>query len=159
MQDLTIDLEEGRLNCRAGGLIIHQNKVLFHKNTQDTYYALIGGRVQICEDSATTIKREIKEELGKEIKLEGYVATIENFFEAKGKKYHEILFVHRVEFIDENDRNLTDTLKNIEGGKDSTVQYEWIDLDDIDNYDIRPNIIKEILKEAKFPVHKINIRK
>ena len=48
------------------------------------------------------------------------------------KKYHEILFVHRVEFIDENDRNLTDTLKNIEGGKDSTVQYEWIDLDDID---------------------------
>jgi len=29
-------------------------------------------------------------------------------------------------------------------------------LDKIDEYDIKPKVIKEILKERKFPVHKIN---
>lgn len=45
-------------------------------------------------------------------------------------------------------------MKNIEG-KDY-LQYEWLDLDKIDNYQILPETMKEILKEKKFPTHKIN---
>ena len=149
MQDLTIDLAEGRLNCRAGGIIIHEGKVLFHKNTQDTYYALIGGRVQICESSDDTVKRELKEELGKEVEITDYIATVENFFNAKGKKYHEILFVH-------NDKKILETLQNIENDKENHVQYEWIDINDIDKYDIRPSVIKDVLKSNNFPTHVIN---
>ena len=156
MQDLTIDLAEGRLNCRAGGIIIHKGKVLFHKNTQDTYYALIGGRVQICESSDDTVIRELKEELGKEVEITGYIATVENFFNAKGKKYHEILFVHKAEFIDENDKKILETLQNIENDKENHVQYEWIDINDIDKYDIRPSVIKDVLKSNNFPTHVIN---
>lgn len=156
MEDLTIDLKEGRLNCRAAGIIIHDGKVLFHKNTNDSYYALIGGRVQICESSAETIKRELKEEIGKDIEIIGYVATIENFFRAKEKNYHEIMFVHRAEFSDEEDKKIVDTLHNIEGGKDEDVYYEWLEVDKIDNYDIRPSVIKDILKKGEFPVHLIN---
>lgn len=156
MEDLTIDLKEGRLNCRAAGIIIHEGKVLFHKNTNDSYYALIGGRVQICESSADTIVREIKEEIGKEVEITGYVATIENFFRANEKNYHEIMFVHSVEFCDEDDKKITNTLHNIEGGKDEDVYYEWIKICDIDNYDIRPSIIRDALKNGNFPVHLIN---
>lgn len=53
------------------------------------------------ENSANTIKREIKEELGKNIEITGYIATIENFFEMKCSKYHEIMFIHKIEFTDE----------------------------------------------------------
>lgn len=159
MEDLTIDLKEGRLNCRAAGIIIHDSKVLFHKNTNDPYYALIGGRVQICESSADTIVREIKEEIGKDVEITGYVSTIENFFEAKGKKYHEIMFVHSVEFCNKDDKKITDTLHNIEGGKDGNVNYEWLEICDIDNYDIRPGVIKDVLKKGEFPVHLINKEK
>ncbi|MBP3707735.1 MAG: NUDIX domain-containing protein [Clostridia bacterium] len=156
MEDLTIDLKEGRLNCRAAGIIIHDGKVLFHKNTNDSYYALIGGRVKICESSADTIVRELKEEIGKDVEIIGYIATIENFFELKEKKYHEIMFVHLVEFCEENDKKITEILHNIEGGKDKDVYYEWLQIDEIDNYDIRPGIIKDILKKGIFPVHLIN---
>lgn len=156
MKDLTLEVDGGLLNCRAAGIIIHDGKVLFHRNTADVYYALIGGRVQMCESSDDTVVREIKEELGKEIEITGYVATIENFFNAKGKDFHEILFVHRSEFVNDEDKKITETLKNIEGGKDKTVQYEWLDLNKIDEYDIRPSVIKDILKNGKFPTHVIN---
>lgn len=156
MKDLTIEVDGGLLNCRAAAIIIHDGKVLFHRNTADVYYALIGGRVQMCESSDDTAKREIKEELGKDIEITGYVATIENFFTAKGKDFHEILFVHKAEFIDENDKKITDTLQNIEENKEKNIQYEWLDISKFDKYDIRPSIIKDILKGGQFPIHVIN---
>lgn len=39
------------------------------------------------------------------------------------------------------------------------LQYEWIDLDQIDKYPLMPESMKEILKKGQFPVHKINIDK
>ena len=103
--DITIDVEDYKLNVRAAGVIIHNNKVLVHKNVNSDHYALVGGRIEIGENSVDTIKREIKEELGKDIEITGYISTIENFFEMKGSKYHEIMFVHKVEFVDEKEKN------------------------------------------------------
>lgn len=152
--DLTLDVGEYKLNIRAAGVIIHNNKILAHKNTNSDHYALIGGRVEIGENSEDTVKREIMEETGKEVETIGYISTIENFFEMQGKKYHEIMFIHKVEFINEQDKQIQETIKNIEG-KDY-LQYEWLDIEKIDQYNILPKIIKEILKEEKFPVHRIN---
>lgn len=152
--DLTIDVEDYKLNVRAAGVIIHNNKVLVHKNLNSNHYALIGGRVEIGEDSATTVKREAQEELDKEVETTGYVATIENFFEMKGRKYHEILFIHKAEFINDEDKKIEYTLKNMEGKEH--LQYEWLELDKLDEYPLVPKTVKDILKENKFPVHKIN---
>lgn len=153
--DITIDVDGYKLNVRAGVVIMHNNKILLHRNVNSDHYAMIGGRVEIGENSEHTIKREVKEELGKEIEITGYVATVENFFEMKGSKYHEIMFIYKAEFINDEDKKTEDTLKNIEG-KDY-LQYEWIDLDKIDEYPLRPDVLKEVLKENEFPVHKINI--
>ena len=45
-------------------------------------------------------------------------------------------------------------MKNQEG-KDY-LEYEWIELEKLDEFPLLPEIIKEVLKENKFPVHKIN---
>jgi hypothetical protein len=95
----------------------------------------------------------MKEELGKEIEIKGYISTVENFFEMKGSKYHEIYFLYEIEFANKEDQSIDYTLKNVEGKE--YLQYEWIDLDEIENYNILPYCTKEILKEKKFPVHKI----
>lgn len=152
--DLTIDVDSYKLNVRAGVVITHNNKILVHKNINSNHYALLGGRVVIGESSDETVKREVEEELGKEIDIIDYIATIENFFELKQSKYHEIMFVYRAEFKNDEDKKITETLKNIEG--DKNLQYEWLDLDKIDEYPLVPQVIKSILKENKFPVHKIN---
>ena len=152
--DITINVENYKLNVRSACIIIHNNKLLVHRNVESDHYALIGGRVEIGENSENTIKREIKEETGKEIEITGYIATIENFFEMKGEKYHEIMFIHKAEFKDERDKSIIETIKNIEG--EDNLRYEWIDLKDINKYPIKPEIIKDILKENKYPVHRIN---
>ena len=45
-------------------------------------------------------------------------------------------------------------MKNIEGKE--YLQYEWIEINKIDEYPLVPKVIKAILKENKFPIHKIN---
>lgn len=152
--DITLDVEDYKLNIRAAGVIIHNGKILAHRNINSDHYALVGGRVKIGENSAKIVKREMQEELGKNVEITGYIATIENFFEMKGSKYHEILFVHQVEFIDDEDKKIKYTLKNREG-KDY-LQYEWIDLNKIEEYPLYPKTIQTILKEQKFPTHQIN---
>lgn len=153
--DITIDVEDYKLNVRTAGIIIHNNKLLVHRNINEEHYALIGGRIGIGENSEDALKREILEELGKEIEIIENVATIENFFEMKSHKYHEIMFVHKIEFTDEEDKKTQDTIKNIEGKE--YLKYEWLNLDKIDEYPLKPQVIKEILKSKKFPVHKINL--
>lgn len=154
--DITIDVESYKLNVRAAGIIIHNNKLLVHKNINKEHYALIGGRVKIGEDSKTTIQREIKEETGKDIEILESIATIENFFEMKNSKYHEILFVYQVEFINEEDKKIEYTLNNVEGKE--YQKYVWLDMDKIDEYNILPVSIKKIIKNKKFPIHAINIQ-
>lgn len=152
--DLTIDVEDYKLNVRAAVVITHKGKILVHKNLNSDHYALIGGRVEIGEDSETTVKRELLEEIGKEIEVTGYIATVENFFEMKDSKYHEILFIHKGEFVNDEDKKIEHTLKNLEG-KDY-LQYEWLDLDKIEEYPLLPQIAKQVLKEKDLPVHRTN---
>lgn len=153
--DLTLDVgEEYRLNIRAGGIVIHNNKVLLHKNLNKDHYCLPGGRVEIGENSESTIKREIKEELGKEIDILEYVATIENFFEMRNKKYHEIYFIHKIEFKNEEEKKANNVMYNMEG-KDY-LQYVWVDVDKLNECKIVPRCLKEIITSNKFPMHVIH---
>ena len=152
--DLAIKIDSYKLNIRAAGVIIHNGKILLHKGETANHYALLGGHVRIGENSQDTVKREIQEELGKEIEITGYISTIENFFKMKGSQYHEIMFVHKIEFTNEDDKKIEYTMKNIEGKY--YLQYEWIEINKIDEYPLLPRAVKEVLKENKFPIHKIN---
>ena len=153
--DITIDIEEYKLNVRAACIIKHNNKILVHRNINKEHYCLIGGRVEIGEPSEDTIKREVQEELGKEIEIEGYISTVENFFEMNGSKYHEYMFIYQAEFKEDKDKLIEETLQNVEGK--NFLRYEWLDLNKIDSYTILPKVVKEILEENKYPIHKINI--
>lgn len=150
-KDLTIQMGEYKLNCRAAGIIIHNNKLLVHKNINKDHYGTIGGRIEAGEDSCNTVKREIKEELGKDVEIIDFLGIVENFFEMKNCKYHEYLFLYRAEFIDDNDKKIEKTLQNIEG-KDYLI-YEWIDIDKLYNYNILPVVVKDVLKSKSYPVH------
>lgn len=153
--DLTLDVGDYVLNIRAACIIKHNNKILFHKNIKKDHYCIIGGRIEIGEPSERTIKREIMEELGKEIEIIGYAGTIENFFEMNNKKYHEIMFIYFAEFKNEEDKKIEYSLENCEGNDELT--YEWLDVNQIQSYNILPKALKNLIVENKFPTHKIHI--
>ena len=141
----------------VGGVIEKDGKFLLVQEAQEKCrgkWNIPAGHLDPYETIFDGAKREIKEELGKDIEIKGYIATVENFFKMKEAKYHEIMFVHKIEFTEKEDQKIEYTMKNIEG-KDY-LQYEWIELKKIDEYPLLPEVIKEILKENKFPTHKIN---
>ena len=55
---------------------------------------------------------------------------------------------------DEEDKKTVKTIRNVEG-KDYLI-YEWIDIDEIDKYPLRPKVIKDMLKNKVFPAYKYN---
>ena len=154
--DLAIKIDSYKLNIRAAGVIIHNEKILLHKGETANHYALLGGHVRIGENSQDTVKREIQEELGKEIEITGYISTIENFFELKGIKYHEIMFVYKAEFCNEEDKKIEYTMKNMEGRIESDIHYEWIEIDELEKYPLKPQKIINAIKNGEYPVHLIN---
>ena len=152
--DLSIVLDNKKLNIRACAIIIHDNKLLVHNNNNENHIALVGGRVEIGESSEQTIKREIMEEMGKEIEILEYISTIENFFNADDMPYHEYMFVYRVDFKNEEDKKIIDTIYNIEG--EDELRYEWVDIDQIEEYPLKPTILKDMIINNKYPIHEIN---
>lgn len=152
--DITVNVDDYLLNVRTSGVLIHNNKILLHKNINEEHYALLGGRVAIGENSEEALKREMMEELGKEVEVTGYITTIENLFEMNGSKYYEILFTHNIEFKDEEDKKILETMQNKEGKE--YLRYEWIDINEIDKYDLRPKAIKNMLKEKQYIPYIVN---
>ena len=94
------------------------------------------------------------EEMGKEIEIIEYISTIENFFDADDMPYHEIMFVYRVDFKNEEDKKIVNTIYNVEG-KDE-LRYDWIDIKKIAEYPLKPNILKNMIINNKFNIHEIN---
>ncbi|MFP7478854.1 NUDIX hydrolase [Terribacillus saccharophilus] len=151
--DLTIDLGEQMLNCRTAGVIVKDNHVLLHKNKKDPFWTLIGGRIQLGEDSAHAVEREFAEELGIPAKAERLLWTVENFFTYKSRPYHEYSFIYLMQDMD-NRLGRTEEFLSSEGGE---FHYEWIPLEVIGELPIRPEFLREKLQQIpSVPEHIIH---
>jgi ADP-ribose pyrophosphatase YjhB (NUDIX family) len=60
----------------------------------------IGGGVEFGETTVEALNREIREELGCELRIEGPPLVCENIYEHHGEKGHEIVFAFPVRFSD-----------------------------------------------------------
>lgn len=135
-----------RLNIRVAGLIMNDNKVLLQTCDNVDFYSLPGGRVKYMEDTLCAIKRELKEEIGidfldSDIEL---LDMIENFFEFNNSKYHEFLFVYKISNCKEISR-----LDNFKTLDKSDSYNSWHSLDDIENIDIKPAVLKKVMKNDR----------
>lgn len=143
--DLKFKNEDGMFQIRVGAIIQDKGRILFHKGTNEPFYALIGGRCEMFEDTANTIRRELKEELGeKNVKVNALKFVVENFFEMNGYNYHELCFIYTAEFEKDSKYNNMDKFDGIEGKTD--LYYEWLPICDIEKYDIKPDFLKDKLK-------------
>nr|WP_318540052.1 NUDIX hydrolase [Terribacillus saccharophilus] len=155
-KDLTIDLGEQMLNCRTAGIIVKDNHVLLHKSKKDPFWTLIGGRIQLGEDSAQAVEREFQEELDIPVKAERLLCSVENFFTYKGRPYHEYSFIYVVQDV-ENRLHGTEEVISPEGGE---FHYEWISLERIGEISLKPGFLSEkLVNLPSAPVHLIHKEK
>ena len=128
--DLTLQAGSTTLNIRVAVLIKTEKGFVFEKH-KDGYYFIIGGRIKINETSEEAARREISEELGISITNMKLSAVIENFYGLPGDSVHEICFVYT-----------SDEVLGIE----IPGEFAEISIDQIGGMDVRPSVVKEVIK-------------
>lgn len=133
---MDIDFKENgyRFLVRCSALIINsKNELLLFKYKESDYYLLPGGRVNKLEDSKSAIKREIKEELGLELDFK-LLYVSENIL--KDEKIQNIDFSYYAKYdgiiIPQEDKNQI---------------FEFVDIKKIEDYNLKPSILKELIKQ------------
>ena len=102
--------------------------------TDHEAFLLPGGRLELLENSDEAIKREIEEELN--LKLDFKLISIEENI-SKANKFQMIEFVYYAEI---------DNFESIELPNDGWDKFKIVEIKDIDNIDIRPKTINNLIK-------------
>lgn len=83
--------------------------------TKELFYRPLGGGIEFGETAEKAALRELKEEVGAEIKDISYLASFESIFSYNGAPGHEIIFLLSASFKDKS-FYLTETIEGKEGG-------------------------------------------
>ncbi len=123
--------KSGRHGVRATAIIIKDGALLTYKVDEQRH--LVGGALKVGEASNAAIKREVKEELGLESNVKDLMFVVENCFDYNGELHHMIEFHYKVELLGEPPKQLLD---------DIPYELEWISLNSLNQFDIRPTYLK-----------------
>lgn len=136
---------------RTGGILIHNNKMLFVKSAIGDYYYMIGGGVHLGETSEACIEREVFEETGIHACVDHLAVVCENFFKGNGGKIdgldcHTLEFYYCMKILDE-DLSLCKKITDV------GEELVWLSIEEIEQSLIKPIFIKahinEIISEGK----------
>jgi 8-oxo-dGTP pyrophosphatase MutT (NUDIX family) len=96
---------------------------------RSTFVRPLGGGIEFGETGSQTIVREIREELGAEVRDVRYLGTLENLFIYLGESFHEIILVYDARFADDRlyERSYLEG-RETDGG---LIRASWRELDDI----------------------------
>lgn len=141
--DIKFEKDDYKFNVRSSCIMKdkkHEKVLLTYMRAIKDHNAFLlpGGRLEILENSEEAILREIKEEVG--LNLDYKLVSIEENI-VKDTKFHMIEFVFYTEI--DNFEMLT----NLDDGWD---KFEMVEIKDIDNYDIRPKSVKNLIKENSY---------
>jgi 8-oxo-dGTP pyrophosphatase MutT (NUDIX family) len=114
---------------------------------QELFYRSPGGGIRFGERSEAALRREIREELGAEIKNPQLLGVMENLFTFDGQQGHEVVFVYDAEF---KDRSLYE-LDRFEGRESNGQPFNamWIEVDSIgpESPPVYPGGLIELLRQ------------
>ncbi len=88
--DIVFPTEHGTFNYRVAGIWVQDGHLLVHRNVNDDFWALPGGRVGIGEEAELALTRELQEELEATLTGTTFAFVSENFFTYLERTVHEI---------------------------------------------------------------------
>lgn len=141
--------------------IVHKNKVLLRMHDKYKIWLSVGGHIELDEDPVEAAIREVKEEVGLDIKIIGVADGIdENNLANRGYKYlipprylgrHPVSETHThipfVYFATSDSDIILDSKHDHE-----KTETRWVTKDELEKMDLVPNVLfyaREALKELK----------
>ncbi len=141
--DISFKISDGRFNYRVCAVIINDNKLLAMHDENSLYFYLPGGRVKLHETVENAILREVKEELGIDVKIDRPLWVHQAFFteDVTKERFHELCVYF---LIDIKDTNLLDRGLKFKGcEKHHTNNFEWLEFNRLQGEYIYPLFIKK----------------
>lgn len=135
MNDFRQTIDKQIFGVRASALIKKDDKFLFVKNGNS--YFVIGGAVHVNELSQEAVVREVKEELGIDVTVEKLAFVVENIFTHEDYLYHNVELHYFCEPLQEVPTHMIED--------DKQLEVVWVPLKKLQQYDIKPNFLKEEL--------------
>ncbi len=135
--DIDVNVDKYRFLVRCSAIITDENyeKVLLFRVKGREEFLLPGGRVCFMESSDDAIKREMNEELGIDA-LYKLVSVNENFIKSRN--------IESIEFIY---HTVVDDINKIKPLEDKNQEFIVVNISDIDNYNLKPYTLKDIIKK------------
>lgn len=144
--DLKFQSGKYKFKARACGIVINNNKVLMCNIADNGFWCCPGGHIHLGENSKTGALRETAEEIGVKFDDAKLLAIAENFYEGKGKHFHEYCYFYEMIGTVPKEKLKDYSVVENDEGQLIPLDFKWIDIAEIDKYDVRPGELKEILK-------------
>ncbi|WP_455662124.1 NUDIX hydrolase [Pradoshia sp.] len=138
--DTTFHTDKGVFNHRTAAVCTMDGHVLLHRQANDSYWALPGGRVLLGEDSKTSLMREMKEELGVQVSVDRLLWVTENFFDYRGMPFHEIGLYYSISGAMILPLWQKGPFYGLEGKR---LVYQWIPLEELPSLTVYPSFLQE----------------
>ncbi len=148
--DFKISTDEFKVKVRANGVILHGNRVLMCSINDNGFWCCPGGHIHIGEDSKTATIRETFEEVDIMFDDAKLFLIMENFFSAKNKQFHEISFYSLMQGKIPEEKLQDYSYDEDDHGKMVHLEFKWMNINDLDNFDVRPKVLVEMLKNGDY---------
>lgn len=145
MTMISFKVEDGRFNYRSAAVILCDGHVLVHRARADDFWALPGGRVEFMECADQAVVREIGEELGWNVRVARQLWHVENFFEYRSERFHELLSIFRVDLVSPVKVDSEVDFQGIEDADDD-ILFRWVPVDCVAGYTLKPDFLKSRFK-------------
>ena len=113
------------------------------------YYHIPGGHIEIGEDSKQAVIREIKEEIGCDVKEAKLFSIEENFWTRNNKKCHGIEFYYIIKPKQQLQMQDCEKIEN-DKGEEKLLHFKWVTLEELKEIDLRPSNIKDMLINEEY---------
>ena len=147
--DLKIKTEAEEFHVRTCGIIKQENKFLIMRVNKTSYFHIPGGHIEIGEDSKQAVIREIKEEIGCDVKEAKLFSIEENFWTRNNKKCHGIEFYYIIKPKQQLQMQDCEKIEN-DKGEEKLLHFKWVTLEEIKEIDLRPSNIKDMLINEEY---------
>ena len=149
-QDLRIRMKfkpKRIFQMRIAGLGFRDGHVLVHRAVHETFWTFPGGRAEVGETSEETLKREMVEELGAEVKVGRLLWAVENFFRYEERDWHELGFYYLMELPESFPFHPTEIVHRIVDTHE--LEFKWVKAtrDSLKALDIPPYFIADEIED------------
>jgi ADP-ribose pyrophosphatase YjhB (NUDIX family) len=147
-----------RFHLRVAALLREGDAVLLHRVEGDAFWSLPGGRVDAGETAEAAVRREMREELGVEVVVEGLVAVVENFYAYRGERQHGVELHFAARLPADCPLRREAAFERVEAGGGLAgerppvrLEFRWFHRDALAALDLRPTCVRGLLEAGPGP--------